>query len=213
MSTPAATTSGRILIVEDDADVLEVLKLLLEDEGHTVLPAKRGSEALEAARAKPFDMIVMDVSMPEMSGIDVGLALRSEPATADIRIVLHTALDERVVQERFPDYDLYVAKAEDTDRLVTEVARLLAAPRGPRGSKVAEDVYSSEDVLRAQCALRSAMGLDGESFPERAFIGLLGGEIEQLQKVGKSSAEIGELISGAIGRPLSPAAIVPSAAT
>jgi DNA-binding NarL/FixJ family response regulator len=158
-------------------------------------------------------MIVMDVSMPEMSGIDVGLALRAEPATADIRIVLHTAIEERMVKERFADYDLFVAKAEDTDLLIAEVARLLAGPRVPRGSKVVEPVYSSEEVVRAQCALRSAMGLDGGSFPERAFIGMLEGEIEQLQKVGKSNAEIGELISGAIGRQLSPAAIEPSAAT
>lgn len=213
MSTVPATPRGRILIVEDDTDVLEVLKLLLEGEGHTVVPAKLGSEALEAARAKPFDLIVMDVSMPEVSGIDVALALRAEPATADIRIVLHTAVEERMVRERFSDYDLFVAKAEDTDRLITEVARLLASPRAPRGSEPAEPTYSSEEVLRAQCALRSAMGLDGDSFPERAFMGMLGGEIEQLRKVGKSDAEIGELISGAIGRPLSPAAVVPSPAT
>jgi CheY-like chemotaxis protein len=208
MSTVAATSPGRILIVEDDLDVLEVLKLLLEDEGHAVVPAKLGSEALEAARAKPFDLIVMDVSMPEMSGIEVGLALRSEPATADIRIVLHTAVEERMVRERFVDYDLFVTKADDTDLLIAEVARLLAAPRVPRGSKAVEPTYSSEEVLRAQCALRSAMGIDGETFPERAFIGMLGGEIEQLRKVGKSGAEIGELISSAIGRPLSPAAVV-----
>ena len=85
---------------------------------------------------------------------------------------------------------------------------MLAGPRVPRGSKPVEPVYSSEELLRAQCALRSAMGLDADAFPERAFIGMLGGEIEQLRKVGKSGAEIGELISSAIGRPLSQAAIV-----
>jgi hypothetical protein len=147
--------------------------------------------------------------MPEMSGIEVGQALRADPKTADIRIVLHTALEERLVQEQFADYDLFVAKAEDTDRLMEEIARLLAAPRVPRGSQPVEPVYSSEEVLRAQCALRSAMGLGAESFPERAFIGMLGDEIEQLRKVGKSEAEIGELISSAIGRPLSPAAVAP----
>jgi len=213
MSTVAATPPGRILIVEDDTDVLEVLKLLLEGEGHAVVPAKLGSEALEAARARPFDLIVMDVSMPEVSGIDVALALRAEPATANIRIVLHTALEERMVRERFSDYDLFVAKVEDTDLLIAGVARLLAAPRVARGSEPAEPTYSSEEVLRAQRALRSAMGLDGDTFPETAFIALLGGEIRQLREVGKSDAEIGELISGAIGRPLSPAAVAPRPAT
>ena len=154
-------------------------------------------------------MIVMDVSMPEMSGIEVGQALRADARTADIRIVLHSAVEERRVREQFDDYDLFVGKAEDTDRLMEEIARLLAAPRVPRGSEPVEPVYSSEEVLRAQCALRSAMGLGAATFPERAFIGMLGDEIEQLRKVGKSEAEIGELISSAIGRPLSPAAVAP----
>ena len=209
MSNPDATPHGRIVVVEDDHDVLEVLKLMLEGEGHTVFPAKLGSEALEAARDKRFDMIVMDVSMPEMSGIEVGQALRADARTADIRIVLHSAVEERRVREQFDDYDLFVGKAEDTDRLIEEIARLLAAPRVPRGSEPVEPVYSSEEVLRAQCALRSAMGLGAETFPERAFIGMLGDEIEQLRKVGKSEAEIGELISSAIGRPLSKAAVAP----
>ncbi len=203
MSTPDAKPRGRILIVEDDVDVLEVLKLMLEGEGHTVVVADCGSDALEAARAKPFDLIVMDVSMPEMSGIEVAQALRAGEDTADVRIVLHTAVDKRWVEERFSDYDLFVTKADDTDRLVEQVAELLSAPRVPRGSEPAEAMYSGEEVLRAQQALRSAIGLGPEAFPEHAFIGLLDGEIEQLRKIGKTGAEIEALISDAIGRPLS----------
>jgi CheY-like chemotaxis protein len=206
MSTSTAP-HGRILIVEDDLDVLEVLKLMLEGEGHDVVPAKHGREALAAARAKPFDMIVMDVSMPEMSGIEVGQALRDDERTADIRIVLHTAVEKRWVEERFTDYDLFVAKADDTDRLVKDIARLLSAPRVPRGSERIEPMYSPEEVLRAQCALRSAIGLGDQTFPEHTFIDMLGGEIEQLRKIGKTSDEIEALISGAIGRPLTPAAV------
>jgi CheY-like chemotaxis protein len=212
MPTSAATPRGRILIVEDDGDVIEVLKLMLEGEGHTVLATKEGGEALAAARAKPFDMIVMDVSMPGMSGIEVGHALRADPKTRDIRIVLHTAVEKHWVEERFADHDLFVGKAEDTDRLVESIARLLASPRvprAPRGSAPPEPTYSPEEVLRAQCALRGAIGLDAGAFPERAFIGLLGDEIAQLRKIGKSDAEIEALISGATGRPLSPAAVAP----
>jgi CheY-like chemotaxis protein len=208
MSSTDKAAHGHILVVEDDPDVLEVLKLMLEGEGHRVVEAKHGRQALAAIATKDFDMIVMDVSMPELSGIEVGQALRGDERTANIRIVLHTAVDKRWVEERFADYDLFVAKAEDTDRLVEEIARLLAAPRVPRGTRPLEPMYSPEEVLRAQCALRTAIGLDAETFPERAFIGMLEGEIEQLRKIGKSGAEIGELISRAIGRPLSPAAVV-----
>jgi CheY-like chemotaxis protein len=208
MSMNAASPRGRILVVEDDLDVLEVLKLMLEGEGHEVVTAEGGRLALEAARGRPFDMILMDVSMPEMSGIEIGQALRASERTAGIRIVFHSAVDKRWVHERFADYDLFVAKAEDTDHLIEQIGVLLAAPRLPHGAPAAEPTYSSEDVLRAQCALRGAIGLGGETFPEPAFIGMLGGEIDQLRKVGKSGAEIQALISGAIGRPLSPAAVV-----
>jgi CheY-like chemotaxis protein len=203
----SAAPHGRILIVEDDLDVLEVLKLMLEGEGHTVVTAKHGRDALASARAKPFDMIVMDISMPEMSGIEVGQALRADERTAGIRIVLHTAVEKRWVEERFADYDLFVAKADDTDLLIQDVAKLLAAPRVPRGSERIEPTYSPEEVLRAQSALRSAIGLGDQAFPEHTFIDMLGGEIEQLRKIGKSGDEIEALISSAIGRPLSPAAV------
>jgi hypothetical protein len=55
--------------------------------------------------------------------------------------------------------------------------------------------------------LRAAIGLGDPAFPERTFVQMLGGEIEQLRKIGKSVDEIEALISSAIGRPLSPAAV------
>jgi len=208
-STPETAPHGRILVVEDDGDILEVLKLMLEDEGYQIVTAEAGQDGLDAAFAKPFDMIVTDVSMPGMSGIEIGQALRANESTADIRIVFHTAVDKQWVEERFPDYDLFVAKADDTDRLVEEVAKLLLVPRAPRRVPAAEPTYSAEDILRAQRALRSAIGLGAEAFPEPAFLGKLGGEIDQLRKIGKSGAEIEALISGAIGRPLSTAVVAP----
>ena len=71
----------RILIVEDDWAILEVLKLMLEDEGHVVVTAKHGREAVTIASAKPFDMVLMDISMPEMNGIEVArfLPITSRP--------------------------------------------------------------------------------------------------------------------------------------
>lgn len=193
----------RILIAEDDWAILEVLKLMLEHEGHVVVTAKNGREAVALATAKPFDMIVMDISMPELSGIEVARALRARKETADILIGIHTGLDEHWVHERFSDYDLFLTKATDTDVLIDEIARLFAQPvaaRQDRASALTELSFSSDDLLRAQQALRSEMGLGADALPGATFIAMLADEIDQLRRIDKTDAEIAALIGGAIDR-------------
>ncbi|QGN59060.1 response regulator [Nostocoides sp. HKS02] len=82
----------RILVVDDDELILEVAQMSLEMVGGwTVTTAADGREGLERARADLPDAIVMDVMMPGMDGPTAALALRADPATAGIPIVLLTA--------------------------------------------------------------------------------------------------------------------------
>ena len=207
MSTSAAP-HGRILIVEDDLDVLEVLKLMLEGEGHDrgageARPRGTRRGARQAVRHDRHGRLdARDERHRGRPGTCVPTSARPTSASSCTRPSRSAGCEER-----FTDYDLFVAKADDTDRLVKDIARLLSAPRVPRGSERIEPMYSPEEVLRAQCALRSAIGLGDQTFPEHTFIDMLGGEIEQLRKIGKTSDEIEALISGAIGRPLTPAAV------
>ena len=202
--------AGRILVVEDDWDILEVLKLMLEYEGHQVVTAKHGKAALAAAASKTFDLVVMDISMPEMSGIDVATALRATARTADLYIVIHTGLDEHWVRERFSDYDAFLTKAEDADVLVEVIAKLLAQPKPPgsrHAAREAEASFSAEDVVRAQQGLRASMGLGPEAFATAAFIAMLGSEIDQLRKIGRSDDDIAALLTTALGRTITVQAI------
>ena len=201
---------GRILIIEDDWDILEVLKLMLEYEGHQVATAKDGKVALATiAAAKPFDVVVMDVSMPEVSGIEVARSLRANPKTADVDIVFHTGLDEHWVNERFADYDLFLTKAKDVDVLVEGIARLVAEPKAQRRNRSAADAetYSAEEAMQAQKALRAAMGLGAEAFTVEAFVAMLADEIGQMRRIGTADAEIAALVSRAIGRELTASTI------
>jgi CheY-like chemotaxis protein len=205
--------TGRILVIEDDWDILEVLKLLLEYEGHQVVTAKHGREALAAiaAAAKPFDVVVMDISMPEMGGIEVAQTLRANAKTVDIRIAIHTGLDEHWVRERFADYDLFLHKANDADVLVDEIATLLAKPRVARTpTLVASEpapTFFAEDLLKARSALRDSMGLGPEALALPAFLELLRDEIGQLRRIGSSDEAIAALIGDALGKAIPPAAI------
>ena len=198
----------RILIVEDDWAILEVLKLMLEDEGHVVTTAKHGREAVAIAANKPFDLVLMDISMPEMSGIEVARILREREQTADVLIAIHTGLDEHWVRERFSDYDLFLTKATDTDVLVQRIAKLFAQPANTRAARVtslAPQSYSSDDVRRAREALRDALGLGSETFETEGFLAKLGNEISQLRRIGRSDADIAALIGKAIERDFAPA--------
>ena len=203
--------TGRILVVEDDWDILEVLKLMLEYEGHQVTTAKHGRAALAAAAARPFDLVVLDISMPEMSGIDVARALRAAAKTAEVYIVVHTGLDEHWVHERFADYDIFLTKAQDADVLVDEIARLLAQPRPVRHHAAAQaETFSTDDAEKVRSALRAGMGLAPPSLSLAALVDTLGEEIGQLRRLGRSDVEIAALMSTALGRPIAPAALAAS---
>ena len=201
---------GRILVVEDDWDILEVLKLMLEYEGHHVTTAKHGRAALAAAAARSFDLVVLDISMPEMSGIEVGQALRAAEKTAEVYIVIHTGLDEHWVRERFADYDVFLTKAHDADILVKEIARLLAQPRvaGRRLAAAADaPSFSADEAAKAQRALRASMGLETKTLSLPALLKQLDDEIGQLRRLGRSNHEIAELLSSALGRAVSTQAL------
>ena len=197
----------RILIVEDDWAILEVLKLMLEHEGYAVTTAKHGREAIAIAATKPFDMVLMDISMPEMNGIEVAQTLRAREQTANLLIGIHTGLDEHWVRERFADYDLFLTKATDTDVLVDAIAKLFALPTASRERRAAaqqEQSFSADELQRAREALRTEMGLGTESMTTSAFVAQLAEEIDQLRSFGRSDGDIAAMISSAIDRDIAP---------
>jgi len=80
-----------ILAADDDPDILTLITLSLERAGYEVATAPDGQAALELARARTPAMAVLDLSMPLMNGLELTRALRADPATATIPIVILTA--------------------------------------------------------------------------------------------------------------------------
>ena len=76
----------KILIADDERDIIDFLKYNLEKEGFDVLTAKNGVEALAQSKKKP-DLILLDVMMPEMDGHEVVRSLKKNPATANIPVL------------------------------------------------------------------------------------------------------------------------------
>ncbi len=86
----------RILIADDEADVLRLVSSNLRSAGFEVLQAADGAEALAMARDESPDLIVLDLMMPAMSGTEVCKALKHHPATRDIPIIMLTARAEEI---------------------------------------------------------------------------------------------------------------------
>jgi DNA-binding response OmpR family regulator len=85
---------GRILVVDDNIEAVVIVSRLLEREGLRVFGVGSGAEALRIAAEEPIDVAVVDVMMPDMSGLEVCAALRASARTRDIAVILLTANDE-----------------------------------------------------------------------------------------------------------------------
>lgn len=88
-------SKSTLLVVDDEPKALILLRHLAEPEGHRVLTAERGAEAIAIALREHPDVILLDVMMPEMDGFEVCRRLRADPALATVPIILLTALDDR----------------------------------------------------------------------------------------------------------------------
>ena len=107
-------TKKRILLVEDDVALAAVYRSRLEIEGFDLREVHNGEEALAAALDFKPDLILLDAMMPKISGFDVLDILRNTPETADIRIVMLTALSQPKDKERAEalGVDEYLVKSQ-----------------------------------------------------------------------------------------------------
>lgn len=131
--------SNRILVVDDDAGILDVVSYALEKEAFDVEKCVDGKSALEAARAEPFDVIILDVMLPDLSGTEVCRRLRAEDV--NVPILMLTAKDaeiDRVVGLELGADD-YVTKPFFKAELVSRVRALLRRrelDRAEQGSRL-----------------------------------------------------------------------------
>ena len=83
-----SATAKKILVVEDDKDILQLVKLYLENEGFRTITAANGAEALKLVKAEHPDLIVLDLMLPEIDGLEVCRKLRVAPQTAMLPIIM-----------------------------------------------------------------------------------------------------------------------------
>ena len=103
---------AKVLIADDQPNMRQLVRLTLESGHFEILEAKDGDAALEVARAERPDLLFLDWTMPGLAGVEVCRALREDPATAGIRIVMLTA--------RSQDSDRALAEEMGADDYITK---------------------------------------------------------------------------------------------
>lgn len=118
---------ARILMVEDNAANMKLALLLLHKAGHTVLCATDAENGLTMARAELPDLILMDVQLPGMDGLEATAVLKRNPATAAIPVIALTAMAMRADRERSRSAgcDAYIAKPLRYQELYATIDALL----------------------------------------------------------------------------------------
>lgn len=116
----------RILVADDEPDILEIIGYNLRTEGYEVFTAKDGEDALVKAKSLKPDIILLDVMMPHRTGMEVCKALRSMPSFHDTLIVFLTALNDEISHVRGLEFgaDDYISKPISPRVLVTKINSL-----------------------------------------------------------------------------------------
>jgi CheY-like chemotaxis protein len=130
--TPA-TAAPTILLVDDYLDALEVWDVYLRSAGFNVLTAADGQQAVAMVEAQRPDLVVMDLNLPGLSGIEVARVLRSREETRDLPLIAATgySYDTETDGGRQAGFDAVIVKPCDPELLVAEIRRLLGAPVRP----------------------------------------------------------------------------------
>ena len=120
-------SKASILVVDDDPEIVTMLSMRLGKRGYQVTTASDGNKAIEVAKAGKFDVVLLDVMMPGKSGWEVARALKQDPATQDVKIVMVSAIGEKTNEITAPIYgaDAHVDKPFEFEHLERVIARLL----------------------------------------------------------------------------------------
>jgi len=124
----------KILVVEDEPDQIAYLETLFKDEGYAVLTAANGRDGFEKSKSGHPDLITLDISMPEESGVRMFRDLQADSATSDIPVIIITGVShdfKRFIETRKQVHppEGYFDKPLDREKLLTRINELLVSHR------------------------------------------------------------------------------------
>ncbi len=159
-----------ILVVDDEEDVVQLLSYNLRKRGFCVRTASNGTEALSAAKQKVPDLIILDVVMPEMDGLDACRRIRRSDDLQHIPILMLTARSREasMIEGLDSGADSYLSKPVSIPVIISQVRAHLRSSRRPRAAPDAFDVHNLTIDGRTRTVSKSETG-DAVQFAKREF--------------------------------------------
>jgi len=182
--------TARILVVDDEQSICQLLCELLGREGHEVESACSGEDALAKLAAADYQMVITDLRMPGMDGFALIEEIKkTKPGVAAIMITAYATI-ETAVQALRHGADDYVTKPFDNSELMKVVSRTLEAQSLARQNKLlAEQLRQANDELSRRKRARTAAGVEPPATPEEA-VRRLDRHVQQLQAAADTAAAV-----------------------
>ncbi|MDD5020112.1 MAG: response regulator [Candidatus Omnitrophica bacterium] len=165
-------TKKKILVIDDEADIREIVRIYLEEEGCEVLEASNGQEGILKAQSEKPDLIVLDIMLPGINGFEVAKHLKDDPNTQDIPVIILSVLAQDS-QYRQGILD-YISKPFRQEELVATVRRIFSKVNGKGQKKTILVVDDDPDIVDIIAICLK----DNNLSPEKAYNGQ-----EALEKV------------------------------
>jgi len=122
----------KILIIDDEAEVVKVLQICLEQHGYKVITGYNGESGLKKAKDEVPDLVILDIMLPDMDGYQVCERLKSDPSTKDIPVIMLTvkSMGEDIEKALEKKADWYIVKPYDEKYLLKKIDYLLQKKSG-----------------------------------------------------------------------------------
>jgi DNA-binding response OmpR family regulator len=191
---PAPSNKKRVLVVDDEEDIRRLLKKLLEGQGHEVIEASRGSEALELVRDAEPHLILLDAMLPEVHGFEICRRIKASKRYGHVPIIMISAIYRgwRVAEDLIQTYgvEAFIEKPFRIDDVAARVTAALAgksqlAALAEPAEKLSAEAeakfgegmaaYEQGDVTRAIGFLKEGVAIDPLSFQLHYYLGLMFG--------------------------------------
>ncbi|HUI56239.1 MAG TPA: sigma-54 dependent transcriptional regulator [Bryobacteraceae bacterium] len=181
MTVPQAAareTKGNVLVVDDEADIREGLELLLTSEGYGVDLAQNGAEGLHKMETRGYDLVLLDLMMPDRSGMDVLQEVRARDRETPIFLITAYGSVEAAVKALKLGANDYFSKPWDNDKLVIEIDRMIAKRRleyeNTHLKRAFKQRYSFPNIIGKSERMVRMLDLVGQVAPSRSTILITG---------------------------------------
>src|SRR5277367_4189393 len=176
---PTPLPKGRILVVDDEADIRESLETLLCLEGYTVEAAQNGTEGLQKIEAGNYDLVLLDLMMPDRSGMEVLEEVRERDKETPIFMITAYGSVQVAVTALKKGANDYFSKPWDNEKLIIEIERMIARSRLERENtqlkRALKQRYSFPNIIGKSDRMLRILDLVTQVAPSRTTI-LISGE-------------------------------------